>query len=258
MNYDFGNKRQYRRTLWNYVDKHSETRKCDRKLLYLESPQAEETEFLVRQKGYRPHQLFPVSKSPAECAWITRNSKGRGITGFNLQSGPVETVLADHARSGIFFDAINLDFTSCLSESLFQSLQKVASYLRIDSIVAITILRGREHWNDFVAIGDRDGLDGDDLRVRLLHCCFCNPNSRLTLAWPKVGQYRSTAGNQTMLFRVGVVVSLPELHLQLDRANNLRDIAALKILLPKAKSVVDPMDDPRLRDLIIKLGMPVH
>src|SRR5690349_9377660 len=204
MDYDFGNKRQYRRTLWNYVDKHSEVRKADRRVLYLESPQAEETEFLVRQKGYRPHQLFPVSKSAAECAWIVRKCKERGIHGITAKSGDVNAVVEKYFSEGISFDAVNLDFTGCLSVTLWNALTDIGAFLRPGTIASITILRGREKLLDRVA-GPCGGAE--EARRSALHACF-HVKGGLVFAWPRFGQYRSTAGNQTMLFRIGVLVNL--------------------------------------------------
>jgi hypothetical protein len=87
MNYNFPNKRQWRRALYRYVDNHCPKQRHERRLLYLESAQARESIFLVQQKGYKPEQLFPVCDSPATQAWITMNAEKAGIRGLNASNG---------------------------------------------------------------------------------------------------------------------------------------------------------------------------
>ena len=139
MNYDFPNKRQWRRTLYSYVDQWSAKQRAQRRLLYLESSQALETVFLVKQKGYKPTQLYPVCDSPAVQAWITTNVERAGIRGLNVRNGSVEDVIRDYAREGIFFDSINLDFTGPLSPSMFLCLAKIGVCLRFRTIVSVPL-----------------------------------------------------------------------------------------------------------------------
>ena len=233
MNYDFPNKRQWRRTLYSYVDQFSQKQRAERRLLYLESSQALETIFLVKQKGYKPGQLYPVCDSPAVQAWITTNAERAGIRGLNVKNGLVEDVIRGYAEQGIFFDSINLDFTGPLSRAMFLCLAKIGVCLRFRTIVSVTILRGRESnkFTEGVLIEDKETILGemaslqaefqsrgiplgqtpmDAARLELLKFSFATfVQDRITGGWllgkPKFGFYLSESG-QTMLYYRGIAL----------------------------------------------------
>lgn len=249
MNYDFPNKRQYRRTIYRYVDDHCPYPECpnllpttrkvpikppsERRLLYLESSQCEETKFLVRQRGYHPSQLYPVCDSPAVQAWIVMNAARDGISGLNVANGKVEDLILEYAKKGIFFDSINLDFTGCLSIPICTALAKIGRIIKPYTIVSITILRGREEagfWdkmfsqgkNACVAVGgdqkrfmesrgclyglsDIDPIRIDTLRHSMLEVKEDQIIGGYSFGQPRFGIYKSESG-QSMLFLQGVIL----------------------------------------------------
>jgi hypothetical protein len=247
VNYDFPNKRQWRRTAYSYVDTHCPKQRANRRLLYLESAQAQETIFLVKQKGYKPEQLYPVCDSPAVQAWITSNCERAGIRGLNARNGPVEDVMLKFAREDIFFDSINLDFTGPVSKPLLISLAKIGLVLRFQTIVSITVLRGRESdaffREDNVFVEGKDqvlkgladeqawrqhrGIPAgmtpvDFMRLTLLEQCFYRwEGDRVVGGWclgmPKFGFYKSTSG-QMMLHYRGIALRQENVRFLMDYA----------------------------------------
>jgi hypothetical protein len=203
--------------------------------------------FLVKHKGYKPEQLSPVCDSPAVQAWITSNAERAGIRGLNTRNGPVEDVMLGFAREGIFFDSINLDFTSPISKPLLISLAKIGQLLRFQTIVSITILRGREsesffsERNVFVEAKDQvlEGMADeqawrqehgipagmtlmDQMRLILLQQCFYRwDGDRVVGGWclgmPKFGFYKSASG-QTMLHYRGIALHNQNVRFLLDYA----------------------------------------
>lgn len=249
MKYNSPNKRQYRRTIHRYEDDNCVYSSCpnfdlmskslpikppsERLIAYLESARCEETKFLVKSKGYHPTQLYPICDSPAVQAWIVMNAQRAGIYGLNVANGPVENVLLEYAKKGIFFDCLNLDFTGCLSSPMLGCLRKIAAVLKTYSVVSITVLRGREEqsfWKrefgenrealSAVAHdqkrwmrdhGVEYGLtDLDAVRLDSLLCAFLEiRDGRASGGWifgsPRYGIYGSESG-QSMLFLQGVLL----------------------------------------------------
>lgn len=236
MNYNFPNKRHWRRTLYAYVDRWCKKQKGQRRILYLESSQALETIFLVKQKGYKPAQLYPVCDSPAVQAWITTNAERVGIRGLNVRNGPVENIVRECAREEIYFDSFNLDFTGPISQSLLTALLRISTCLKPFSVVSLTILRGRESeklpeqiclegkekWLEEAAKLQADCRSAgvpwgetlmDSARLMILQQSLLNweagtngnPNGGWSFGKPNYGFYMSDSG-QTMLYYRGVAL----------------------------------------------------
>ena len=211
--------------------------------MYLESSQALETIFLVKQKGYKPAQLYPVCDSPAVQAWITTNAERAGIRGLNVRNGPVENIVRECAREEIYFDSLNLDFTGPLSKSLMTCLRRISLYVKAFSVVSITVLRGRESeklsdqicvegketWLEEAAKLQADCRSAgvpwgetcmDSARLMMLQQSLLSweagtngkPNGGWSFGKPKYGFYKSDSG-QSMLYYRGVTLDYQNVQL---------------------------------------------
>lgn len=230
--YDFGNKKHYRRTLWNFIDNALRFKKPirDRKVLIIDTSEAIETLFLV-ERGYKPENLTVVNRNPAELAWLTRRLRNdHAITGVRTIADDAFEVADDK------FDVLNLDLTGPISTRLMERLK--ALEVKSESVIAVSILRGREsdagfrqiyRWLEKLENEPDDDADLTQQGAALMRsfllghhrCDFSDdgPSDQdfirvfslipplkiqesinihlLDFAW---GRYASTAGSQTMLW----------------------------------------------------------
>lgn len=225
--YDFGNKKAYRRTLWNLVDTalHFKKPQSTRKVLILDTSDAEETLFLIA-RGYRPENITVVNRNAAELAWLTRRLHDRGINGVKTIAKDVFEVVGNNPT----FDAINLDLTSPMNIRLAEFLRGMSIVDEI--VIAVSVLRGRETdvivrelykcsrepefttveqraqreaWFQLMRSCDMSNIfgplsDSDFMRLTILLAAQ-KPHQKeagpLLRAW---GRYRSSAGSQTMMW----------------------------------------------------------
>lgn len=243
--YDFGSKRHYRRTVWNFADEClARIPRRARRVLILDTAEAEETLFLVKTKGYHPANIHAVNRNPAEVAWLTRRLASSGIRGVHTHGTDAFKVLHELTPN---LDAINLDLTGSVTPKLMDNLASLK--LHDNLFLAVTALRGREKLREsdratgiiggngvagltlgngpVAGIPDHllanaqatllkllpaleknirakgpasDGLaDGMDIQriVSLLDAPTDSIHYHTKMRW---GRYRSTAGNQTMLW----------------------------------------------------------
>jgi len=154
MNYNFKNKEEYRKHLYDFAEKHV----GKAPVLYLESSQALETLYLLK-RGWNPKNLFPCNLSPAVAAHITR--KVEKVTGERIKSlgKPVTDAVQivsclieymEGKEPGVvpidmlIPKIVNLDFTGCLGEPVNLAILSVMKHMREKDILSITVLRGRE------------------------------------------------------------------------------------------------------------------
>ncbi len=154
--YNFGNKRQYRRTLWNFVDRcFPDKPNSKRKVMILDTSEAGECKFLITQKGYRPENINVVNRNPAELALLTKRLKDEGIFGINTHKGDAFEILDKLVDS---IDVVNLDLTGPIKSKLSNELEAIR--LHDELFISVTILRGRESRKEFVPVEfeDEEGI----------------------------------------------------------------------------------------------------
>jgi hypothetical protein len=250
MNYDFGNKRQYRRDVWAFVDRNCNKPIKERKVMYIDTKEGGETLFLLN-KGYRPENLFVANNNPAQVAQLTKNLKRDCKVEVNTYGIDVGMAMCKVSDEGHYIDAYNLDYMCTVSNSeLYDDLYMLGNYILKDKhIVIVNTLRGRERKGFF------EGLTGnstpDDLRSfhikRLLtflnhtEGMFDDEKTRIVIAEENGVQYsgqclnhilkqrekiyRSNAGTQTMMW---VALSLQK-HCDMERKDILKYIDGLEV-----------------------------
>lgn len=228
--YSFGNKKQYRRTLWHFVDDCLDRPARHRVAVYLDTSEGLETRFLL-SRGYSPENLHAVNWNPAEVAVLTKNLARDGV---RIKTHGVEAFRAIRDAAKVApIDVINLDLCGPVSVSLMENLSALRDSLH-ETMVAVTVLRGREQGevrdaitqaNERQSRGDVDDEVGlrmaaasaaghasetDVVRVRAILYSIIGDWNDATgpedLAWMESwrwGKYRSSAGSQTMLWVVG-------------------------------------------------------
>lgn len=212
MRYDFESKEDYREAVHEFIFREwgmgGATKSSPRPQIgYLESGQGLET-LTHLDRGVHPTQLLPITASPAMAATITRKVEAK--TGKRVRScgGDIEKVLMREEfldKYGyIFLGALNLDFTNCITEGFLDKVERIANRMPW-GVLSLTVLRGREKdiagWREFKNVGRRrfKGAGQDAWRLGALYAAshMVNETCRRKSIY---GTYRSSAGNQTMLF----------------------------------------------------------
>lgn len=209
--YDFGNKRQYRRTIWATFRKLCVGSLADSHALLMPSSEGDEIDVALNN-GFREYNLHVVDWNPAIVAHLKRRHPLINTYGC-LVSKAGERI----ARSGIKLSVANLDLCNQISAA---RTVEIETFFRNEPMVdggaaAFTILRGREQgiYRDALKRllpGHAPQLYADgDLARFLLGACFHCPSSQSGKYWMPLllrdGIYRSTAGNQTMMWVIARV-----------------------------------------------------
>ena len=178
--YASGQKQHYRREVWAFIERslrrgarsgYGETlaSRAQRRVLILESSRGAEVEELLR-RGYNSSCIHVVNESPAIAATVQRRYRGdRRMRGsFQTYGKDLDTALGELHRAGRLFDAMNLDFTACLSEDLLATIGRAAALMKPGGAFVVTVQRGRERgkmgsW--LTSPGDGDPHRPDALRV---------------------------------------------------------------------------------------------
>ncbi len=216
--YDFGNKRQYRRTIWNGFAQLG----TDGHALLMPALEGDEIDEALRH-GFREDHLHVVDHNPAVVATLKRRYP-------RIHTYGVDVVRACRriAKKGIDLVAANFDFCGPVSPALFQRVQRVAAMhcWAPRSRLAVTVLRGREHGTARTWLRRRLFLQtghnfwrGSEVRAlaygrpsiadrarigavgeALMDWGFAYDPMKMTVWLSRIGTYRSIAGNQTMLW----------------------------------------------------------
>lgn len=211
--YDFGRKRQYRRHVWGFLRRQCPAPKGRAQALLMPSIEGAEIEEALK-RGFCEPNLHVVDRNPAIVAHLKRRFPKIHTYGVELSKA------AQRMRGTV--DVANLDLCSCMGDKLKNSLLGSTAALRRHSVVAVTMLRGRERRDalpfiDFMAkdkhelhemdaveyIGTVEPNDRDKGRVALAACLLAFSEDLdymvRVLRW---GIYRSSAGSQTMLWAI--------------------------------------------------------
>jgi hypothetical protein len=228
MDYDFGNKRQYRRDVWAFVDRHCKKPIKERKVMFMDTKEGGETLFLLN-KGYRPENLFVANNNPGQVAQLTKNLKKDCKVEVNTYGIDVGTAMCKVSDQGYYIDAYNLDYMCTVTNSdFYDDLYMLGNYILKDHhIVIVNILRGRERkgFFDEYEVGSKDERTADSIRsfeikrllTSLIHHDGMSDNeeTRIKFGVTRSGEectgqclnhilsqrdkiYRSNAGSQTM------------------------------------------------------------
>jgi hypothetical protein len=138
--YNFGNKRQYRRTVWADASRFLRSRRNSAQVLLMPSIEGDEID-VAQSKGFRQQNMHVVDKNPAIVAHLKRrypliNTYGRDIVAALKLMGD----------RGVLLDFVNLDLCSTI-ESIKPKLYEIGSMFTPFSLhhkIYITIQRGRE------------------------------------------------------------------------------------------------------------------
>lgn len=233
MIFDFGNKKQYRRTIWRTFRDACVGRLREARGLLMPALEGDEIDVAI-QNGFREENLSICDRKPAYVATLKRRYPR--LTTFGVE---VDRAIARQAKKKGTWDVANLDFTSCMGRPMAGNVLAFArSGVMPYGLVAISMLRGREQpeWFKkilgFAAIKDETAWEMDFYqtnhesdngackrlelsdetdkgRIGLLSFLLRgggfkeDPWQRTNMVYlSRFGSYASTAGTQTMLWAV--------------------------------------------------------
>lgn len=140
--YDFSSKTEYRRKIWNEIEKVCTVPKALRTVVYLDTREALETVFLL-DRGYRPENLIAINREPVEVALLTQHLKKSGLP-------TVRTYGVDWTRAVATLGpvhVVNFDGMGCLHDNLLNTVSATVDAVR-PRVLAFNMLGGREQFDD--------------------------------------------------------------------------------------------------------------
>jgi hypothetical protein len=228
--YDFGSKRQYRRNIYAAFRRFFRGHVADRTVLMMPSIEGDEIEVAMRA-GFRQQNIIAVDKNKAIVATLKRRYPL--IKTYGVEVGEAATRAY---QDGVRVDAINFDLCGPIGDTMSRAVgpwMSTQAVINANAVVAVTCLRGRERG---VGRDSLDMLDGPQYRTAFQSAAQYIPEfirgldprdlfrvwtvgsvlglSRHRLQAVSVPQmlrgvsfltggiYRSTAGNQSMLWTV--------------------------------------------------------
>lgn len=235
--YDFGNKRQYRRNVWNVFSRFCGLNAAGSQAFLMPSIEGDEIEVAL-SKGFKERNLSICDMNPAIVATLKRKYP-------HIQTYGVSASRAARRRAsfGLKWDVANLDLCSCVGNSHYEELMAFALSGAVTcGIVSVSMLRGRERKDYFEEINIAKNVGVCDVTEHLNHndilwsasdlpqgetdfgriivcskalsgrtvdyvgSIFDRHNYVYISRW---GKYRSTAGSQTMLWACYKIHSAP-------------------------------------------------
>jgi hypothetical protein len=240
-----GTKAQYRRNVWATFRDAARRQmwpisECD--VLLMPSSEGKEIE-VAEAAGFHRRRLHVVDSNAAIVASLTKRFPG--INTYGVTAGRAAERIA---KAGVRLRFANLDFCGPVSRSLSHELAQFAQSgcLAGTACVAVTELRGRERKPAQSYLQEACGEDPRDhlkeswkavfARLSVLdvkralfvgcHLAYRHDRAMATSFPLRCETYRSTAGNQTMLWSAWQVVEPPPAY-WLINANLERDLSAL-------------------------------
>jgi hypothetical protein len=205
--YDFGNKRQQRRTNWNHYKKWAGGQVAGKAVMMLPSLEGDEIDVAL-SKGVKESDIHVVDKNPAIVATLKRRYPQ--IHTYGVLVGRAAWRMT---KNSIHFASI--DLCGCPSPFIWEELMYVATSeaLAGKALVSVTLQRGRERRdvfehltqmsgriqpNDSQAQKIFNGLSDAD-RGRVHHIVTALSSDASVIYIRSVATYRSIAGTLTML-----------------------------------------------------------
>lgn len=228
--YNFGAKIDYRKTIWSEF--RSLLGKDRERASTLLMPSIEGVEIsIAKSYGFPVFKMHVVDRNPAIVAHVKRRFPAVQAHGISLGRA-----VRKISRSGIRLLALNLDLCGNVGYPVIKELEAVANSLdpRTSPLLAVTVLRGREleetqdemdEWEEamqleaaMTTIQVSGGTVIDQKRLNLIRLCLFGGGfvsgdrnsspvrSRFFPALLRAGIYKSTAGNQTMLWSIWYLI----------------------------------------------------
>lgn len=212
--YDFPEKRQYRRQAWNAIAGAVRTFGNIKRCHALLMPSSEATEVAVAEsKGFLRRNLHAVDSSVAIAATISRK-----YPGIDAKGGLVSDACKRMAGDGVRLHAANLDLCGSVGDKYLREVSDVSrcGIWAKWAVVGITALRGREDSETITHLQDigvqamplgkyqvrgTEYIETDLGRLGLVGSVLGGWAYMADLLL-RFGIYRSTAGNQTMIWGV--------------------------------------------------------
>lgn len=141
--YGFPAKAKYRRDVWEFADSGlSYVPVRDREILYLDSGQLLETEYLLEQ-GYSPGNMICGSNSPATNANITRKfDNDKRMKNIRRWGGDVFDGIGCHG----VLHTVNADLCQQITSELLGRIERVGKSDNRPGIFAVTVSCFHEQW----------------------------------------------------------------------------------------------------------------
>jgi hypothetical protein len=204
--YDFGNKRQYRRSVWKTFREHCNGRLDASQALLMPSAEGDEIDVALNN-GFKDYNLHIVDRNAAIVAHLKRRHPR-----INTYGADVSAASARLVRSGVRLDVANLDLCSPLGDKLRQELiafMRPKPMSADGGMIALTMLRGREYGEGLSCIRDAKtftrvfkNTDGMRLFIAKMALIEGTEPDPWCASLVRSESYKSSAGNQTMLWAV--------------------------------------------------------
>lgn len=217
--YDFGNKRQYRRDIWAEFRRRCDNSVAESHCILMPSSEGDEIEVALNN-GFHMGNLHVIDRNPAIVARLKRRYPQINTYGVSASDACWRI-----KKSDIMISCANFDFCYSVGRPLVFELLSIAmtGIFTLDASIAVTLLRGREKSPCLpvinrlgagdnnagrlelvrralsVNIGDMDALYRNDLENAFPNTLGDEINR---VALLRSRKYRSTAGNQSMLFGI--------------------------------------------------------
>ena len=218
--YDFGNKRHYRRSVWNFLEsRFPHTPLRDRTAFILDTQEGLETKFLI-ERGYNPDNIHVANENPAILAHMTRSiTKQYGVRVNTYGCHAAEAIQKAIYKHKV--ESVNLDLCGPMSGELAHHLEFTRTFLPQNTAIALTMLRGRErdlapifremsgktmppevrafHQRKVLFANGVSMKDNDIFRFTCAVSALTGNYEVFQLNDYRLAFYRSTAGYQTMM-----------------------------------------------------------
>lgn len=144
--YDYPAKRKFRQAVWDFADRaleHVEVQ--NRNVLYLDSGQALETQFLL-DKGYKSVNMRCVNNSPAVHANITRKVPAAVAGNMQRSTADVFLDIRNMMASGVHLHVVHADLCQQITPALLNRLAAIGSSDDRPDVMAVTVSCFHEHF----------------------------------------------------------------------------------------------------------------
>lgn len=198
--YDFGSKRHYRRQVWNIFRDACKGRLSTSHALLMPSAEGDEIDVAL-SKGFREENLHVVDRNPAIVAHLKRRYPK--VNTYGVEIGRAAQRISEN---GVWLSVANLDLCGQVSDKQARTLSSFAVWAPMEhhGLVAVTALRGRESRGAFNLLKTQKEKyresSLDDVRLSYMGAGLSLHNCGTKAVLVCEGKYKSTAGNQTMLW----------------------------------------------------------
>ena len=208
--YDFGNKRQYRRNIWNAFASFCGTHAATAHAFLMPSSEGDEIDVALNA-GFRESNLHLCDDNPAIVAHLKRRYPS--AHGYGRRFDVAGSVITPQLIA-----CANLDLTGTIDGAATDVRAFIRTgCMRHHAMIAVTALRGRERGSHMqracryqrkpVIQVDRqsgrvtcEGLTSVDVARTLEAAAAVSFNTGYVARFRRLGKYRSTAGHQTMIW----------------------------------------------------------